>query len=609
MFDGDTSIPGQISTTPDSPTDYSLFSNPPALRAMRQRLFDVDEQIEMSLADFEAYFPFVDNFWRKRAPGKDGQSSNVATDIYWCRLRRPPGVKQPREAKPTPEGKMSRKKRGKQETICGMAFQVVHNEDSKTCTIKRAVSPGLTHTHNMEYMDTLKRCTGIMDTARREAVKGFLPTSVHAKLWSEPEKMEEAGGKHMKLSDVRNVQYRWRRKNADVPLKAHTGFSGQKSTPSSRRRKSADVSYPTPAQVQGSQPAPYHQPAPNPVPPPPQMPPDFIEYPLEARHFLEKYLPDPGFSSPKTTPHVTLTYASSLDSRLSIVPGVRTAISGPETKAMTHYLRSRHDAILIGVRTAIADDPSLNCRLLGSGGYGGPEAHQQPRPIIIDPHARLHIRPEMNLLQAVNAHRARGPWIVVAPGAVLHPTAVAILKAYGGEYLMINDFQPQQGLGLNWDGLFQILYKEGIRSLMVEGGGTVISELLRPHYARLVDSVVITIAPNFLGRSGTSVSPDTSFDQHGQPVATRLTDVTWQPMGVGDVVFCGKFVKFEPVASPSRGGQTRHQPHQQHPHTNGILRGIEDFTKPQQQQQDQEDEEKRVNARLVDVAKLASSAR
>lgn len=61
-------------------------------------------------------------------------------------------------------------------------------------------------------------------------------------------------------------------------------------------------------------------------------------------------------------PFVTLTYATSLDSRISAAPGVQTIISHPETKTMTHYIRYHHDAILVGVGTVLADDPGLNCR-------------------------------------------------------------------------------------------------------------------------------------------------------------------------------------------------------------------------------------------------------
>lgn len=77
-------------------------------------------------------------------------------------------------------------------------------------------------------------------------------------------------------------------------------------------------------------------------------------------------------------PHVTLAYAASLDGSIAIAPGIRTAV-GERSRATTHYLRSRHDAILIGVGTVLADNPSLDCRLEGLTGMT-----RQPRPVVLD---------------------------------------------------------------------------------------------------------------------------------------------------------------------------------------------------------------------------------
>ena len=97
-----------------------------------------------------------------------------------------------------------------------------------------------------------------------------------------------------------------------------------------------------------------------------------LDFPEQDRAWLKGYLPsDAAPRHDDTLPFVTLTFATSLDSALSLAPGTQTALSGPQSKAMTHFLRSEHDAIMVGVGTAVADNPSLNCRLDGVGGYGG----------------------------------------------------------------------------------------------------------------------------------------------------------------------------------------------------------------------------------------------
>lgn len=547
---------GKPYTISDENTDYSVFNNPTDLAAMRQRLFDIDEPIELPVADFEALFSFVDNVWRKMRTGEAQSESTVKTEYYACRLRRGTAQK-PHVPRPTPEGKQSRKKRAREDKTCGMTLKVVYSPGAvQSCTVSRAVDNFQRHTHDLDYIDSTKRNSGIMDTARREAIKGFLPASIYWKMWEEPDKMQAAGGKYMKVSDVRNVQYAWRQEHQQTVLKAHTGFNQTRA----------------PRQRQGTPTKPPFQPSMQPgvfgrlepmkpeVPRPEQanpLPIETLQYPQHARDFLEPYLPDPKLANVRSRPHITLSWASSLDGRITLLPGIRTAISGPETRAMTHYLRSRHDAVLIGVSTAIADDPALNCRLANPAGVGGLPVRYQPRPIIIDPHARLHIRPEMNILKNASEGRGKAPWVVVAPGAMLHPLAVSTLKSHGGEYLMINDYHPQSG-GLSWEGVFNVLLREGIRSVMIEGGGIVLSELLRLQNSHLVDSVVLTIAPTWFGKAGVAVTPDPTFDPAGRPIASRLRNVRWQPMGDADVVLCGHVGYDRPP--------------------NGILPGIEEFS-------------------------------
>jgi 2,5-diamino-6-(ribosylamino)-4(3H)-pyrimidinone 5'-phosphate reductase len=620
-------------------TDYSLFNNPPELARVRQSLFALEEGFEMSPTDFDAYFPFIDNVWR-RARGPDAQyiNGNETTDVYWCRLRKTPGAK-PHVPRPTPEGKTARKKRVKEDKSCNMAMKVTFTQGPGNKVIVSRAVHGDRHTHDLDYMDAQKRNSAVMDVARRETMRAFLPTSVFWKMWTEPDKMNDAGGKYMKVSDVRNVQYAWRQENQSVPLKAHNGFNPQRAAQGSAAAKPKQRIKTSPKQVvtdlrpqAGMQVPPFssHPPAysappqqpPPPPPPPPQThpsssqypvhqpppryaghvpPDDSIMYPENARTFLHSYLPNLELVNARQRPHITITWASSLDGRIAISPGHRTTLSGPETKAMTHFLRSQHDAILIGVRTAIADDPALNCRLTGAGGYGGSGTHQQPRPIIIDPNARLHIRPEMNVLRVVAEGKAKAPWVVVAPHVKLHPVAVQTLKSHGGEFLMINDFNPAIG-GFGWEGIFNVLFREGIKSIMIEGGGVILSELLKPKYAHLIDSVVTTIAPTYLGKLGVQVSQDSCLDGNGGILPTRLKDLKWQPMGENDVVMCGKprveDLQGLPVqqlqyvvepAKPQQPPQPAGHPHShaQQPQVNGhhrqngsgsILQGIEEFS-------------------------------
>ena len=220
-------------------------------------------------------------------------------------------------------------------------------------------------------------------------------------------------------------------------------------------------------------------------------------------------------------------------------PGVRTALSGPQSKAMTHYLRARHDAILIGVGTAIADNPSLNCRLRGVNG----RLDRQPRPVIIDPTARLRITERTRILELVRQGRGRAPFIITGNLQSIDANLkrrMRILEEHGGKYISLPIGVQESAYKLDWAVILRNLQTEGIRSVMIEGGGTVINSLLEPSSCTLIDSVIVTIAPTWLGQGGVVVSPERRFDEDGNAIpVSRLKDVKWCPLGE-DVVLCGR---------------------------------------------------------------------
>jgi 2,5-diamino-6-(ribosylamino)-4(3H)-pyrimidinone 5'-phosphate reductase len=204
---------------------------------------------------------------------------------------------------------------------------------------------------------------------------------------------------------------------------------------------------------------------------------------------------------------------------------------------MTHYLRSRYDAILIGVGTAVADNPGLNCRIEGVGGYGGEGLESQPRPIIIDPGARWEFTVDHKIFQLAQKGQGRAPYIIT--GQATPPAdREAILINAGGKYITV-DFRTS-GRSLDWNEVLKAISAEGLKSVMIEGGGTVINSLLQPEYFSVINSVIVTIAPTWLGSGGVVVSPPRRLDDEGRPMAAaRLDHVEWHPLGE-DIVLCGR---------------------------------------------------------------------
>ncbi|KAK6497980.1 2,5-diamino-6-(ribosylamino)-4(3H)-pyrimidinone 5'-phosphate reductase [Arthrobotrys conoides] len=245
---------------------------------------------------------------------------------------------------------------------------------------------------------------------------------------------------------------------------------------------------------------------------------------------FEPYLPSANTNG---FPSLTLTFATSLDSALSLGPGIQTQLSGSLTKAMTHHIRTFHSAILVGASTAISDDPGLNSRIQG--------AKHQPIPIVLDPNARWNITESSRVVQTAKERKGRAPFILVNSqnlddGAVVERKKM--LQNYGGGYIGINVDDSGR---FKWETILSMLKQElGIESIMVEGGGNVINSLLEEEgNRRFVDNVIITIAPTWLGKGGVVVSPDRKPDPKGQYTQPRLKEVKWIPMEE-DVVLCGK---------------------------------------------------------------------
>ena len=250
-----------------------------------------------------------------------------------------------------------------------------------------------------------------------------------------------------------------------------------------------------------------------------------LKLPPQVPDFLSGYLP---VTRARRFPFVTLTYATSLDSHLSLRPGVQTALSGPETKALTHHLRLHHDAILIGASTAVADDPGLNSRLPSA------TLEAQPQPVVLDPQFRWMLTADARAIATARSGRGKAPIVLVSEERYdRDDPRVKVLEEVGGRV------ETLPGLRWAWAEILKTLGRLGLRSVMVEGGGTVINHLLMQENLKFVDSVVITVAPVYLGRGGVNVSPERAQEKEA---AVRFPNVRWCTLG-SDVVMASSFAK------------------------------------------------------------------
>lgn len=180
-------------------------------------------------------------------------------------------------------------------------------------------------------------------------------------------------------------------------------------------------------------------------------------------------------------PFVTLKFAASLDGRVATAGGESRWITSTAARHHAHLLRHRHDAILVGVGTVLADDPELTTRLPGR-----PDA-RQPLRVVLDSHLRtpLHAR-----VLARAAGCVMPALIVTAPDP--DATRARALEAAGAEILSV----PTEDGRLHLPLLLDHLSRREVSSVLVEGGPTVHGAF---RDAGLVDGVVALLAPRLLG--------------------------------------------------------------------------------------------------------------
>jgi len=175
-------------------------------------------------------------------------------------------------------------------------------------------------------------------------------------------------------------------------------------------------------------------------------------------------------------PHVIINCAVSVDGKMALPDGRQVAISSKEDFARVHRLRGSSDAILVGIGTILSDDPSL-------------------------------------VVKAEHAPGAKNPLRVVLDSEGRTPGSAMVLDGRAKTIIITNE-----GCTKKWKGAEVLRMGKGrvdleraldaladlnVKTLMVEGGGTVIWEFLR---LELADEVKVFVGNIVIGGSGPSLA-------------------------------------------------------------------------------------------------------
>ncbi|MGH7888975.1 MAG: bifunctional diaminohydroxyphosphoribosylaminopyrimidine deaminase/5-amino-6-(5-phosphoribosylamino)uracil reductase RibD [Thermodesulfobacteriota bacterium] len=230
----------------------------------------------------------------------------------------------------------------------------------------------------------------------------------------------------------------------------------------------------------------------------------------ECRHINEGF-----FKHINTgTPFVILKLAATLDGKIATFTGDSKWIGSETQRKYAHKLRNKVDAVVVGVKTVLRDNPQLNVRQ-------STKSSHQPTPIVLD--SRLRIPIQSHLLKI---HES--PIITTTPAA--SSNRLGRLRKIGARVLITDADETGR---IDLQKLIEKLGEMGITTVLVEGGSEVAASFLKK---KLVDKIVFFYAPKIIGAEGKSMIGRLAIPKISE--ALTIKEVKVKTMG-GDFVVEG----------------------------------------------------------------------
>lgn len=199
---------------------------------------------------------------------------------------------------------------------------------------------------------------------------------------------------------------------------------------------------------------------------------------------------------------VIINSAMTIDGKISSYNG-NSCISSKKDLVRVHKLRSKVDAIVVGINTVIIDNPMLNIRFIRN-------SRISPTRIIIDSYGRIPLDSKI-LKSAANIKT-----IIVVTKQASRDTIEQIKKL--GAYVIIIGSKL-----VNLKRLFKMLYDMGYRKILIEGGGELNWSCL---HDGIVNELIITIAPKVVGgRNAITLVEGRGYSTISQGIKLKLTKI------------------------------------------------------------------------------------
>lgn len=215
----------------------------------------------------------------------------------------------------------------------------------------------------------------------------------------------------------------------------------------------------------------------------------------QARKLNERFIHNMLTSKP----FVISKFAMTLDGKIATYNGHSKWITSEEARLQVHEIRHEVDAILVGIGTVLADNPSLTTRLPERNG-------KNPIRVILDSGLKTPL--EANVVDTSQAQT------IIVCAEDVDSTKVNMLEEKGIQVISV----PKTNDGLNLDVMLDELYKVGITDILVEGGAEINASFLN---AGLINKFFVYIAPKVLG-GRLSKTPFTGKDIDSMDDALQL---------------------------------------------------------------------------------------
>lgn len=203
-------------------------------------------------------------------------------------------------------------------------------------------------------------------------------------------------------------------------------------------------------------------------------------------------------------PFVTLKLATSLDGKIALANGQSEWITGEKARRAGRLLRAEHDAIAVGANTAVLDNPQLTTRIA-----------DKPDPIRVVFDTKLRLSPKSNL--ALTA-KETPVWVFCE---VTSGKTADQLKELGVRLL-----QSPVSLRIDLEFALGALKDQGVKSLLLEGGGTLAASFIK---LGAVDRLEWFRAPIILGGDGRPGIADLGLEN--LDLASRFNRIETQELG------------------------------------------------------------------------------